>query len=172
VVSRSGNNEDIGESRQGWQTADLVDVTKNSIGAVGCSINSSSLRRSQAGQLLRLPHAKDDDMQKITPFLWFNDQAEEAMHYYISIFKRSKVVRIARYGDTGPGPKGSVMTASFELEDQQFTALNGGPRFKFTEAISFVVDCADQAEVDELWDRPMLQMSKIDIARLKAAHEG
>jgi predicted 3-demethylubiquinone-9 3-methyltransferase (glyoxalase superfamily) len=92
-------------------------------------------------------------MQKISPFLWFDTQAEEAMHHYVSIFANSKVLGVTRYGDAGPGPKGSVMTASFELEGQQFTALNGGPRFKFTEAISFVVSCETQAELDELWDR-------------------
>ena len=92
-------------------------------------------------------------MQKITPFLWFDDQAEEAMNFYVSIFKNSKVGSVTRYGDAGPGPKGSVMTASFQLEGQQFTALNGGPQFKFTEAISFVVNCETQEEVDELWDK-------------------
>ena len=156
-------------------------------------------------------------MQKITPFLWFDDRAEEAMNFYASIFKNSKVKGVTRYGDAGPGPKGSVMTASFELEGQQFTALNGGPRFKFTEAISFVVNCTTQEEVDELWDRlseggqqqqcgwlkdkfglswqivpaalielmsdpdpeksrrvteAMLQMTKLDIAKLKQASEG
>jgi predicted 3-demethylubiquinone-9 3-methyltransferase (glyoxalase superfamily) len=156
-------------------------------------------------------------MQKITPFLWFDDQAEEAMHHYVSIFKNSKVLGVTRYGDAGPGPKGSVMTASFELEGQRFTALNGGPHFKFTEAISFVVDCKTQHEVDELWDRlaeggqtqqcgwlkdkfglswqivpsvlielindpdpeksrrvteAMLQMTKIEIAKLRQAYEG
>ncbi|RAK60510.1 VOC family protein [Phenylobacterium hankyongense] len=92
-------------------------------------------------------------MQKIHPFLWFDDQAEEAMNFYVSIFKNSKILNVVRYGESGPGPKGSVMTADFELEGQRFTALNGGPHFKFTEAVSFVVDCKDQAEVDELWDR-------------------
>ena len=92
-------------------------------------------------------------MQKITPFLWFDDQAEEAMNFYTSTFKNSKVGNVTRYGEAGPGPKGSVMTASFELEGQQFTALNGGPRFKFTEAVSFVVSCETQDEVDELWER-------------------
>ena len=92
-------------------------------------------------------------MQKITPFLWFDDQAEEAMKFYVSIFKNSKVGGVTRYGDAGPGPKGSVMTVSFELEGQQFTALNGGPHFRFTEAISFVVSCKTQEEVDELWER-------------------
>jgi predicted 3-demethylubiquinone-9 3-methyltransferase (glyoxalase superfamily) len=92
-------------------------------------------------------------MQKIHPFLWFDNQAEEAMNFYVSIFKNSKVGKVARYGDAGPGPKGSVMTATFELEGQQFTVLNGGPHFKFTEAISFVVDCKSQEEVDALWEK-------------------
>ena len=156
-------------------------------------------------------------MQKISPFLWFDDQAEEAMNFYVATFENSKAGKVTRYGDAGPGPKGSVMTASFELEGQQFTALNGGPRFKFTEAISFVVNCKTQNEVDELWaklseggqtqqcgwlkDRfglswqivpsvliellndpdpqkservmqAMLQMTKIDIAKLRQAYEG
>jgi predicted 3-demethylubiquinone-9 3-methyltransferase (glyoxalase superfamily) len=156
-------------------------------------------------------------MQKISPFLWFDDQAEEAMNFYVSIFKNSKVGKVTRYGNAGPGPKGSVMTASFELEGQQFTALNGGPQFKFTEAISFVVNCETQEEVDGLWGKlseggqtqqcgwlkdkfglswqiipsvlvelisapdpqksqrvmeAMLQMTKIDIARLRQAYEG
>jgi predicted 3-demethylubiquinone-9 3-methyltransferase (glyoxalase superfamily) len=156
-------------------------------------------------------------MHKITPFLWFDDQAEEAMNHYVSIFKNSKVGKITRYGDAGPGPKGSVMIASFELEGQPFTALNGGPQFKFTEAVSFVVDCETQAEVDELWEKlsaggqegqcgwlkdkfglswqivpkalielmsdpdpeksrrvteAMMQMTRIDIARLRQAHAG
>jgi predicted 3-demethylubiquinone-9 3-methyltransferase (glyoxalase superfamily) len=92
-------------------------------------------------------------MPKIHPFLWFDDQAEEAMNFYVSIFKNSKVTDIVRYGEAGPGPKGSVMVASFELDGQKVAALNGGPHFKFTEAMSFVVDCADQAEVDYYWDR-------------------
>ncbi|HEX2477691.1 MAG TPA: VOC family protein [Geminicoccaceae bacterium] len=156
-------------------------------------------------------------MQKITPFLWFDDQAEEAMHHYVSIFKDATVLGVTRYGDAGPGPKGSVMIAAFELEGQRFTALNGGPRFKFTEAVSFVVNCETQEEVDELWDKlgaggqiqqcgwlkdkfglswqivptilielindpnpeksrrvteAMLQMTKIDIAKLQQAYEG
>jgi predicted 3-demethylubiquinone-9 3-methyltransferase (glyoxalase superfamily) len=139
------------------------------------------------------------------------------MSFYVGVFKNSKVGNVTRYGDAGPGPKGSVMTASFELEGQQFTALNGGPRFKFTEAVSFVVSCETQDEVDELWERlseggqtqqcgwlkdkfglswqivaialmelmsdpdpnrsrrvmeAMLQMTKIDIAKLRQAYEG
>jgi predicted 3-demethylubiquinone-9 3-methyltransferase (glyoxalase superfamily) len=156
-------------------------------------------------------------MQKITPFLWFDNQAEEAMHFYVSIFKNSKVGNVTRYGDAGPGPKGSVMLATFQLEGQQFMALNGGPMFKFTEAISLFVDCETQEEVDDLWDKlsaggnpgqcgwlkdkfgmswqiipkalgellgdkdpakasramkAMLQMTKIDTAALKRAHDG
>ena len=92
-------------------------------------------------------------MQKITPFLWFNDNAEEAVNLYTSVFKNSKIGSIARYGDAGPGPKGQVMTASFQLFGQEFTALNGGPIFKFTEAVSFVVNCESQEEVDEYWKK-------------------
>jgi predicted 3-demethylubiquinone-9 3-methyltransferase (glyoxalase superfamily) len=155
-------------------------------------------------------------MQKITPFLWFNDQAEEAMNFYVSIFKSSKVGRVTRYGEAGPGPKGSVMSATFQLEGQEFMALNGGPHFSFTPAISFFVNCETQEEVDELWQKlsaggkkdrcgwlkdkyglswqiipsalgklmgdknaakaqnvmkAMLQMDKIDIARLQQAYD-
>jgi predicted 3-demethylubiquinone-9 3-methyltransferase (glyoxalase superfamily) len=92
-------------------------------------------------------------MQKITPFLWFDNQAEEAMNFYVSVFKNSKTGSISRYGDAGPGPKGSVMVASFEIEGMQFTALNGGPHFKFTEAVSFVVNCKSQEEVDYYWEK-------------------
>jgi predicted 3-demethylubiquinone-9 3-methyltransferase (glyoxalase superfamily) len=92
-------------------------------------------------------------MQKITPFLWFNDNAEEAMNFYISIFKNAKIVSVSRYGDAGPGPKGTVMGATFELDGQQFFALNGGPHFTFSPAISFFVNCETQAEVDELWEK-------------------
>ncbi|MPZ55414.1 MAG: VOC family protein [Rhizobiales bacterium] len=156
-------------------------------------------------------------MRKITPFLWFDNQAEEAANFYVSIFKNSKIGAVSRYGDAGPGPKGSVMVAAFELDGQHFTALNGGPNFKFTEAISFIVDCKSQEEVDEFWDKlsaggktqqcgwlkdkyglswqiiptalmelmsdpdpvksnrvmqAMLQMTKIDIAKLRQAHAG
>ena len=92
-------------------------------------------------------------MKKITPFLWFDDKAEEAMNFYVSIFKNSKVGSVTRYGEAGPGPKGSVMTATFTLDGQDFIALNGGPHFKFTEAISFSVDCKTQEEVDELSEK-------------------
>jgi predicted 3-demethylubiquinone-9 3-methyltransferase (glyoxalase superfamily) len=157
-------------------------------------------------------------MQKIVPFLWFNDNAEEAINFYTSIFKNSKITKVTRCGDAGPGPKGTVMTATFQLEGQDFYALNGGPHFKFTEAISLFVNCETQAEVDDLWTKllagggkesqcgwlkdrfglswqivptalgrmlndpdpekakrvmqAMLQMVKIDIAKLQAAYEG
>jgi predicted 3-demethylubiquinone-9 3-methyltransferase (glyoxalase superfamily) len=154
-------------------------------------------------------------MPKITPFLWFDNNAEEAIKFYTSIFKNSKVGNISRYGDAGPGPKGSVMTATFEIEGQELMVLNGGPHFKFTEAISMFVSVDTQQEVDELWEtlsaggqkshcgwlkdkfglswqivpkalgellgdkdprkaqsvmKAMLQMDKIDIARLKDAY--
>jgi predicted 3-demethylubiquinone-9 3-methyltransferase (glyoxalase superfamily) len=92
-------------------------------------------------------------MQKITPFLWFDNQAEEAANFYVSIFKNSKIVTITRYGEAGPGPKGSVMTVAFQLDGQEFIALNGGPQFKFTEAISLSVNCKTQQEVDEYWKK-------------------
>ncbi len=92
-------------------------------------------------------------MQKITPFLWFDGQAEEAMNFYTSIFRNSKIGTVSRYGDAGPGPRGQVMTASFQLEGQDFLALNGGPQYAFTPAISLYVDCQDQEEVDTLWEK-------------------
>jgi predicted 3-demethylubiquinone-9 3-methyltransferase (glyoxalase superfamily) len=155
-------------------------------------------------------------MQKITPFLWFDNQAEEAMNFYVSIFKNSKVGRVTRNGEKGPGPKGTVMSATFQLEGQEFYALNGGPQFTFTPAISLFVSCETQQEVDELWAKlsaggkpgrcgwlqdkfglswqiiptalgemledkdpkkagnvmaAMLQMDKIDVAKLKQAYE-
>jgi len=155
-------------------------------------------------------------MQKITPFLWFDGNAEEAMNLYVSVFKNSKVVSVTRYGEAGPGPKGTVMSATFQLEGQQFYALNGGPQYKFTPAISLFVSCETQQEVDELWNKlsagghkdrcgwlqdkyglswqiiptalgkmlqdknprkaqnvmkAMLQMDKIDTAKLKQAYE-
>ena len=92
-------------------------------------------------------------MQKITPFLWFDGNAEEAALFYTSIFKNSKILNVSRYGDAGPGTKGAVMVVSFQLEGQQFTALNGGPQFKFSEAFSFVVNCETQTEIDEYWNK-------------------
>ena len=96
-------------------------------------------------------------MQRITPCLWLNDQAEEAAHFYVSLFRNSKIKSITRYGEEGPAiagrPTGTVMTVVFELEGQEFIALNGGPHFKLTEAISFVIKCTTQAEVDEWWEK-------------------
>jgi predicted 3-demethylubiquinone-9 3-methyltransferase (glyoxalase superfamily) len=92
-------------------------------------------------------------MQKIVPFLWFDGNAEEAMNHYVSIFKNSKVLSVTRYGAAGPGPQGTVMAATFQLEGQQFYALNGGPQYKFTPAISLFVNCETQQEVDELWKK-------------------
>ena len=92
-------------------------------------------------------------MQKITPFLWFNDNAEEAVEFYMSVFPRSKLVAVARYNDAGPGPNGGIMTVEFELEGQRFLALNGGPQFQFTEAVSFVVNCKNQEELDRTWEQ-------------------
>jgi len=155
--------------------------------------------------------------QKITTYLWFDNNAEEAMNFYVSIFKNSKILDVVRYGDAGPGPKGTVMAGTFQLEGQEFMALNGGPQFKFTEAISLFVHCETQEEVDDLWKKltagggapsqcgwlkdkfglswqiipsvllklladrdaakskrvmeAMLQMSKIDIKKLKQAYE-
>ena len=156
-------------------------------------------------------------MQKIVPFLWFNDQAEEAMNFYVSIFPNSKVTSVSRYGDAGPGPKGTVMSGTFQLDGQEFFALNGGPQYTFTPAISMFINCETQDEVDALWEKlssggrtdrcgwlqdrfglswqvipkqlgqmlrdkdpqkskrvmqAMLQMTKIDIAKLKAAYDG
>ncbi len=155
-------------------------------------------------------------MQKIVPFVWFDGKAEEAMNFYVSIFKNSKIGEVTRYGKAGPGPAGTVMSATFQLEGQEFYALNGGPHFSFTPAISFFVNCETQQEVDELWEKlseggeiqqcgwlqdkyglswqiiptilgkllrdkdpakaqrvmqAMLQMKKIDIARLKQASD-
>ena len=96
---------------------------------------------------------KGESMQKITPFLWFDHQAEEAANYYVSIFKNSKILNVNRYGEAGPQPAGTALTVTFQLEGLEFTALNGGPHFKFSEAISLYVDCASQAEVDTLWEK-------------------
>ncbi len=92
-------------------------------------------------------------MQKITPFLWYDGKAEEAAKFYVSVFRNSKMGKLTRYGEGGPGQKGSVMTAEFEIDGQHFVALNGGPQFKFTEAVSFHVDCKDQDEVDYYWKK-------------------
>ncbi len=92
-------------------------------------------------------------MQKITPFLWFDNNAEEAINFYVSIFKNSRIVSTTRYGEAGPGPKGTVMSATFQLDGQEFFALNGGPQFKFSPAISLFVKCETQQEIDALWEK-------------------
>jgi len=155
-------------------------------------------------------------MKKITPFLWFDGKAEEAMNFYVSVFRNSSIGSVSRYGEAGPGAKGTVMSATFQLDGQDFMALNGGPHFTFTPAISLFVNCETQQEVDELWEKlssggekgqcgwlkdryglswqiipsalgkllqdkdprkasrvmnAMMQMTKIDISRLKQAYE-
>ena len=92
-------------------------------------------------------------MQKITPFLWFDNNAEEAMNYYVSIFPNSRILGVSRYGDAGPGPKGSLMVGTFEIDGLNFMALNGGPSHKLTEAFSLLVNCETQEEVDGLWEK-------------------
>jgi predicted 3-demethylubiquinone-9 3-methyltransferase (glyoxalase superfamily) len=115
---------------------------------------SRELREARGDVSFKKIESKEEkEMQRITPFLWFDGKAEEAMNFYISIFKNSKVGRVTRYGEGGPGSKGTVMSATFQLEGQEFMALNGGPQFRFTPAISFFVNCETQQEVDELWER-------------------
>ncbi len=92
-------------------------------------------------------------MQKITPFLWFDNQAEEAINFYVSIFKNSKIVSMSRWSEGSPFPAGLLMTATFILDGQEFMALNAGPQFKFTEAVSFFINCETQAEIDEIWGK-------------------
>ena len=106
-------------------------------------------------------------MQTITPFLWFNDNAEEAANFYLSVFKDGKISKVARYGEAGPGPAGSVMTIEFELRGQRFLGLNGGPHFKFTEAVSFVVSCETQQEIDDYWEKLSAGGSKSQCGWLK-----
>jgi predicted 3-demethylubiquinone-9 3-methyltransferase (glyoxalase superfamily) len=106
-------------------------------------------------------------MQKITPFLWFDNNAEDAANFYISIFKNSRVLNVARYGDAGPGAKGTVVTAEFELDGQKFIALNGGPQFKFNEAVSFVVNCETQEEIDYFWEKLSAGGKKLECGWLK-----
>jgi predicted 3-demethylubiquinone-9 3-methyltransferase (glyoxalase superfamily) len=97
--------------------------------------------------------SKEDDMPKIHPFLWFDTQAEEAANFYVSVFPNSKILKVMRNSESAPGPTDGVLTVDFELDGQRVTALNGGPTFRFSEAVSFVVDCQDQAEVDLFWDK-------------------
>jgi len=106
-------------------------------------------------------------MQKITPFLWFDHQAEQAANFYVGIFKNSRIVNITRYGEAGPGPEGSVMIVEFRLEGQEFIALNGGPEFTFSPAISFVANCETQEEVDTLWMKLSEGGEKVECGWLK-----
>jgi predicted 3-demethylubiquinone-9 3-methyltransferase (glyoxalase superfamily) len=106
-------------------------------------------------------------LQKITPFLWFDHQAEEASRFYTSVFKNSRIEAVTRYGREGAGPQGSVMTVAFELDGQKFVALNGGPAYKFTEAVSFVVNCENQQEVDEIWEKLLDGGAEIQCGWLK-----
>ena len=108
---------------------------------------------TQTGAATSKTPEKQPQTQQITPFLWFDGNAEEAVNFYTSVFKNSKIRHTARYGETGPGPKGSVMIIEFELNGQEFTALNGGPEFKFNEAISLLVHCKTQEEVDYYWEK-------------------
>ena len=108
---------------------------------------------NQTGAAALKTPENEPQTQQITTFLWFDGNAEEAVNFYTSVFKNSKILHTTRYGDTGPGPKGSVMIIDFELNGQQFTALNGGPAFKFNEAISLVVHCKTQEEVDYYWEK-------------------
>jgi predicted 3-demethylubiquinone-9 3-methyltransferase (glyoxalase superfamily) len=105
--------------------------------------------------------------QKITTFLWFDNNAEEAVNFYVSIFKNSQVLNTTRYGDAGPGPKGTVMIVEFQLDGEEFTALNGGPQFKFTEAVSLVVHCDTQDEVDYFWEKLSAGGQKVECGWLK-----
>jgi predicted 3-demethylubiquinone-9 3-methyltransferase (glyoxalase superfamily) len=117
--------------------------------------------------LLHTHLKKEAIMQKITPFLWFTNNAEDAMNFYTSIFKNSKIIKVHRCGDAGPGPKGSVLTGTFQLEGQEFMALNGGPHYQFTPAISLFVNCETQEEVDDLWERLAAGGEKVQCGWLK-----
>lgn len=115
--------------------------------------NKSAKRAARTKPVKSVPKAKIKSSQKITPFLWFDGQAENAANFYTSIFENSKILEVARYGEVGPGERGSVMTISFELDGQKFVGLNGGPHYKFTPAISFYISCKTQREVDYFWNR-------------------
>jgi predicted 3-demethylubiquinone-9 3-methyltransferase (glyoxalase superfamily) len=119
--------------------------------ASGGSMSSRRCERLSRDGTTPSSPTKGETVEKIAPFLWFDDQAEEAAEFYVSVFPDSRVLEVARYGSAGPRPEGMVMTVSFELAGKTFVALNGGPEFTFTEAVSFVVDCEDQDEVDAYW---------------------
>jgi predicted 3-demethylubiquinone-9 3-methyltransferase (glyoxalase superfamily) len=127
---------------------------------------SANASRSGAAATSRDAQAQPQT-QKITTFLWFDNNAEEAANFYVSVFKNSKILNTTRYGDVGPGPKGTVMTIDFELDGQRFACLNGGPQFKFTEAISLVVHCKTQEEVDYFWEKLSEGGEKVECGWLK-----
>ncbi|HUS10445.1 MAG TPA: VOC family protein [Pyrinomonadaceae bacterium] len=127
----------------------------------------SATKATQTGTAQSRSERTAPHTQKITTFLWFNNNAEEAVNFYVSIFKNSRILNTTRYGETGPGPKGTVMTIAFQLDGQEFTALNGGPQFKFTEAISLVVHCQTQEEVDYFWEKLSEGGEKIECGWLK-----
>jgi len=127
-----------------------------------------SANASQSGAAATSRHEQAQPRtQKITTFLWFDNNAEEAANFYVSVFKNSRILNTTRYGDAGPGPKGTVMTIEFELDGQRFTGLNGGPQFKFTEAISLVVHCKTQEEVDYFWEKLSEGGQKVECGWLK-----
>jgi predicted 3-demethylubiquinone-9 3-methyltransferase (glyoxalase superfamily) len=112
-----------------------------------------TMLNTREGEHIMAGNNQETRIQKITPFLWFDDNAEEAVNFYVSIFANSKIESVTRYGKAGPRPEGTVMTIAFQLEGQAFVALNGGPEYTFTPAISFAVNCGSQQEVDELWEK-------------------
>ena len=127
----------------------------------------SATNPAQAGTAQSSSDRTAPRTQKITTFLWFDNNAEEAVNFYVSVFKNSKVLSTTRYGEIGPGPKGTVMTIGFQLDGQEFTALNGGPQFKFTEAVSLVVHCQTQEEVDYFWEKLSEGGEKVECGWLK-----
>jgi predicted 3-demethylubiquinone-9 3-methyltransferase (glyoxalase superfamily) len=122
---------------------------------------------SQAGTAVSRDERTNPRRQKITAFLWFDNNAEEAANFYVSVFKNSKILNTAHYGDAGPGPKGTVMTVEFSLDGEEFTALNGGPIYKFTEAISLMIHCKTQEEVDYFWEKLSEGGEKVECGWLK-----
>ena len=127
----------------------------------------SATNTAQAGAVSSRDERTQPGTQKITTFLWFDNNAEEAAKFYVSVFKNSKILNTTHYGEVGPGPRGSVMTIDFELDGQRFTGLNGGPQFKFTEAISLVVHCKTQEEVDYFWEKLSEGGEKVECGWLK-----
>jgi predicted 3-demethylubiquinone-9 3-methyltransferase (glyoxalase superfamily) len=127
----------------------------------------SAMNPAQTGTAQSSSERTAPRTQKITTFLWFDNNAEEAVNFYVSVFKNSKVLSTTRYGEIGPGPKGTIMTINFQLDGQEFNALNGGPQFKFTEAVSLVVHCQTQEEVDYFWEKLSEGGEKVECGWLK-----